>query len=316
MMILRKRVSENFRCPFFMKSRDVSKSGLSESFVIGVIAVVFLLVGYQTATFIHRAAVTKIAADRDSPDTVYVYQEKLLYADAASQPQQPTPEASVVKRVETRPAQHSPRVEAVRNNLPRSQVESFRFNPNTVTVDDLCRLGFSRKQAESIDNYRKKGGMFHRKEDFASSYVVADSVYRRLEPYIDIPLLDLNTADVAALDQLPGIGEWYAKKIVEYRTELRGFSFKEQLMEIYRFDKQKFDALSDLVQVRTPYKYPLWTLPADSLCRHPYIKSMETARSIVFFRDNNPQEKWRVENLEAAGILSKIDAERLARCVL
>ena len=158
--------------------------------------------------------------------------------------------------------------------------------------------------------------MFHRKEDFASSYVVADSVYRRLEPYIDIPLLDLNTADVAALDQLPGIGEWYAKKIVEYRTELHGFSFKEQLMEIYRFDKQKFDALSDLVQVRAPYKYPLWTLPADSLCRHPYIKSMETARSIVFFRDNNPQEKWRVENLEAAGILSKIDAERLARCVL
>ena len=50
------------------------KSGLSESFVIGVIALVFLIVGYQTALFIHNAAVVKIAANRDHPDTVYVYE--------------------------------------------------------------------------------------------------------------------------------------------------------------------------------------------------------------------------------------------------
>ena len=299
-----------------MKSKDVNRSGLSESFVMGVVAVVFLMVGYQTAVFIHRAAVTKIAADRDAPDTVYVYQDRMVYTDAAQPHSDPNPEPSVVKRSEIRYVDHSPRVEAVRNNFPRARVESFRFNPNTVSVDDLCRLGFSRKQAESIDNYRRKGGVFRRKEDFASSYVVADSVYQRLESYIDIPLLDLNAADVTALDQLPGIGEWYAKKIVEYRNELHGYSFKEQLLEIYRFDRQKFDALSDLVEVSAPYKYPIWMLPADSLCRHPYIRSIETARSIVFFRDNNPEEKWTVENLEAAGILSKTDAERLARCVL
>ena len=56
-----------------MKSKEDKKSGLSESFIIGVLALVFLLVGYQTALFIHRAAVTKIAANRDTPDTVFVY---------------------------------------------------------------------------------------------------------------------------------------------------------------------------------------------------------------------------------------------------
>ena len=296
-----------------MKSDETKKSGLSESFVVGVIAVVFLLIGYQTALFIHRAAVTKIAADRDAPDTIVVYQEPPSYmADRSENAKSPEAARNIVKK----PAMHSQRVESVRKNMPRTKVESFRFDPNEVSVDDLCRLGFSQKQAESIDNYRKKGGVFHRKGDFAKSYVVSDSIYRRLESYIDIPLLDLNSADVSDLDQLPGIGEWYAKKIVEYRDQLHGYSFKEQLLDIYRFDRQKFDGLSDLVTVHDPYKYPLWSLSADSLSSHPYIRSREVALSIVLFRDNNPEEKWCVENLYSAGILSQADAERLERCVL
>ena len=277
------------------------KSGLSESFIIGVLALVFLLVGYQTALFIHRAAVTKIAANRDIPDTVFVYKEV------------PQVRETVVVH---KSSNHVPRAQAVRKNTPFRRVESFRFNPNTVSVEDLRRLGFSPKQAESIDNYRKKGGVFRRKEDFARSFVVADSVYHRLEKYIDIPLVDLNDAGIEELDALPGIGEWFARKIVEYREELHGYSFKEQLLDIYNFDQEKYDGLSDLITVRRPYVLPLWELPADSLRRHPYIRDMETALSIVLFRDNNPKDLWKVENLRSAGILPQKDADRLGRCVL
>lgn len=293
-----------------MKSENSKKSGLSESFVMGVIAVVFLLVGYQTALFLHRAASTKIAAHRDAPDTVYIYRDVV---HVGGNEDVPPAERTVEVR---RNAAHQPRAESVRRNMPRKQTETFVFNPNTVTLEDLCRLGFSAKQAEAIVNYRNKGGVFHRKEDFAKSYVVADSVYRRLEAYIEIPLIDLNHADVAELDELPGIGEWYARKIVDYREELHGYSYKEQLMDIHKFDNEKFNALSDLVTVDEPYSYPLWTLSADSLKRHPYIRNYETARSIILFRDNNPKELWSVDNLCVAGILSKKDAERLGRCVL
>jgi DNA uptake protein ComE-like DNA-binding protein len=214
-----------------------------------------------------------------------------------------------------RNSHHSSRAQAVRRNVPYPAPESFRFDPNTATVEDFCRLGFTIKQAEAIDAYRKKGGRFRRKSDFAKSYVVSDSIYRRLEQYIDIPLLDLNTADSTALDDLPGIGGWYASKIIEYRNSLGGYSSKEQLMEIYRFDQQKYDALADLVTVSEPYVYPLWTLPADSLQKHPYIRNYEIARAIVMFRDHNPPDSWTVDNLRTAGIISPESARRMAVCV-
>lgn len=169
-----------------MKEKEKGRGGLQQSFLTGVIALVFLLVGYQTALLVHRAAVVKIAANRDEPDTVFVY----VQGDQSA--------------VEHKTSSHTLRAQNVRSNLPYKSPQTFRFNPNTVSVEDLCKLGFSRKQAEAIDAYRRKGGRFHRKSDFAKSYVVSDSVYRRLEKFIDIPLLDLNKADSAALDALPG----------------------------------------------------------------------------------------------------------------
>lgn len=286
-----------------MRNVEERKSRPSESFVIGVVAIVFLLTGYQTALFVHRAAVLKIAADRDSPDTVFVYMD--------------SPAKPPVK-VERHVAEHNERVSSVRLNTPVKQAESFRFDPNTVSVEDLCRLGFTARQAASIDNYRNSGGRFRRKSDFAKSYVVSDSVYKRLEPYIDIPLIDLNLADSADFDALPGIGGWFASRIVEYRTDLKGYSYKEQLMEIYRFDQKKYDGLKDLVTVSSEYvtPYPLWTLPEDSLKLHPYIRNSETARAIVLYRENSPVSEWTVEKLCAAGIIRPDDAYRLSRCVL
>ena len=310
------------------------------SFKVGAIALAFLILGYQTALFVTRAAGLKLAANRDRPDTVYVYLPSgdLPVGSSTCQPSgdsagplplpaeagpsllrsrgwlragESTPEPV---RIERRNAPHTPRAEAYRRATRR--VESFRFNPNTVSVEDLIRLGFSEKQAQAIDNYRTKGGRFRRKADFARSFVVADSVFRRLERFIDIPKVDLNRADSTALDALPGIGPWFAARIVSYRAELGGYSYPEQLMDIYRFDREKYDALSDLVFCSPPTPFALWSLPADSLRLHPYIRSAQAARSIVLFRDHTPREGWTVAALGEAGILPPEDASRLARCRL
>ena len=286
--------------------KEKERNGISQSFVMGVISLVFLIIGYQTALLIHNSAVTKIAACRDEPDTVYVFRGVVSSAPV-----------STGDSVQRRNASHSPRVQSIREKLPRKHVESFIFNPNTVSVEDLCRLGFTYKQAMAIDNYRKKGGRFRRKEDFARSFVVSDSVYKRLQHYVEIPLVDLNLADSAAFDALPGIGGWFASRMLEYRNQLGGYSYKEQLMDIWKFDKEKYDALSDLIVVSPEHVkyYPLWTLPADSLRLHPYIGDY-AAKGIVLYREHNPRSLWSVDSLASAGVLREEDAARLRRCAI
>jgi len=278
--------------------------------------------------FVHKAAVTRIAANRDRPDTVYVYAspEEIPPLPPVGRNDRERPvgrgpsvissgaEGGVEKspRIERHNAPHSAAVREVRTKLPR-QVESFRFNPNTVSLEDLQRLGFSEKQAQSIENYRLKGGRFRRPADFAKSYVVADSVYARLEPYIDIPRLDINKADSVALLDLPGIGPYFAGIIVQYRTQLGGYSSPEQLMEIYHFDEEKYAALQDLITCSEPEGYALWDLPEADLAKHPHISRSE-AHGIVLFRAHHAPAECTVEALREAGVLSPDHAAALSRC--
>ena len=298
----------------------------SASFLTGVVALVFLVIGYQTALFVHQAAVARIASGRDRPDTVYVIDRTLAEALLAEAPETAagaSPEAfsgSGLTVAEGRRSAAGP--VTVRRNAPHSpeavrlagrRVENFRFDPNTVSAEDLQRLGFSERQAAAILRYRAAGGRFRRKSDFAKSYVVDDSVYEQLAPYIDIPRIDINKADSAAFETLPGIGKYFAARMVSYRAELGGYSCTEQLMDIRYFDAEKYEGLKDLIRCSEPAPYPLWTLPEAELKRHPYIDA-HAAHGIVLYRENNPAERWTVEGLAQAGVLKAEMAEKLARC--
>lgn len=327
---------------------------LPASFKVGAISLVFLVIGYQVALFVHSAGVSRILSHRDAPDTVYVVDAGLARrlaqeeraadsahgggaggaggaahgggaaytggaafsgggyagrdADAAISGDSPG---------YRRNAYHSTQAQQLHRQFARRKVESFPFDPNTASIDDLMRLGFSEKQAQSIDSYRSKGGRFRRASDFAKSYVVADSVYERLRPFIRIPRIDINRADSAAFETLPGIGPFFAAKMVSYREELGGYSYPEQLMDIWHFDREKYDALSDLITLDTTAFAPfgLWRLSEAELQRHPYI-DRHAAHGIVLYREHNPRASWTVEKLAAAGVLGAENAQKLARCRL
>ena len=293
-----------------------NKGSLPASFTTGAIALVFLIIGFEAALFVHKAAVTRLVANRDQPDTVYVYvepeaaEERAVPAEQNSRPMSTSPkEARTVRKN----ASHSPEAVSVREKAAPRLVETFRFNPNTVSVEDLQRLGFSEKQALSIDNYRQKGGRFRRPSDFARSYVVADSVFARLEPFIDIPRIDINRADSTTLLTLPGIGPFFAGKMVQYRTQLGGYSTVEQLLEIWHFDEEKLSGMRDLITCSEAPAFTLWTLPEPELARHPHLSRSE-AHGIVLFRQHHRPDECTLDGLHAAGILSDEHYRRLSLC--
>ena len=65
-----------------------------------------------------------------------------------------------------------------------NEIQYFNFNPNQIDQESWMLLGFSEKQAQSIDKYREKGGYFYKKEDLKRLYVVDDSLYILLEPFV------------------------------------------------------------------------------------------------------------------------------------
>ena len=320
------------------------KGEISRSRATLVVVFVFVVLAYQLALFVYKAAERLLVLHRDVPDTVYVVDSALarrLLADVAvdggpaapaavrgagagaplssgSPRPQPAPAAPAALSFR-RNAPHSERARHIVSTSKYRRVENFRFNPNTVSVEELVRLGFTLKQAQSIDAYRQKGGRFRRKSDFAKSYVVSDSLFRRLEPYIDIPLLDLNLADSAAFDALPGIGGYFARQMVLHRKRLGGsYSDKRQLLEIYHFTQEKMDKIADLIQIDSASMrpYPLWELPVDSLRKHPAIGNYATARSLVFYREHNPLSLWTLQGLLDAAVITPEQYTRLSLCYL
>lgn len=61
--------------------------------------------------------------------------------------------------------------------------------------------------------------------------------------------LDLNTADAAELELLPGIGEVLARRILDYREERGGFLAVEELLNVSGIGDKKFESIKDLVIV-------------------------------------------------------------------
>ena len=70
--------------------------------------------------------------------------------------------------------------------LKRRQTTYFVFDPNKIGVEDWLRLGFTEKQAQSIELYKQKGGKFYRPQDLMRLYVMDEEHYYKLKPFVKI----------------------------------------------------------------------------------------------------------------------------------
>ena len=121
---------------------------------------------------------------------------------------------------------------------PSTPTTLFKFNPNTIGVKEWMQLGFSEKQANSIEKYKAKGGTFRKVEDMKKLYVLSDDDYNRIAPYVEIKKgetvvafstkqLDLNKTDSASLEALPGLGALLTHRILEQRQKAKYKSVEE-----------------------------------------------------------------------------------------
>jgi competence ComEA-like helix-hairpin-helix protein len=179
----------------------------------------------------------------------------------------------------------------------------FPFDPNNIGKDDFEKLGFSEKQSESIVKYREKGKVFKSKQDFQKVFVVSDEMYVHLENWILLPdeetivselneqeiiVIELNTADTTSLQQISRIGNYLAKRIVDYRQKLGGFHSIEQLMEINGINEERFTGIIPYVYVDKG-KIARLDLNKNSFkdfTRHPYFEYY-VVKAIFEYKDKH-----------------------------
>lgn len=284
-----------------MKEGEKQSKGVAS----GMVALVFLVLGFQLAVFVIK--VVERPEKRVEPG-------KTATTDAAD-----TADNSVAS--EAAGVFSEPRAFFRERNVKPERrrersYESFPFDPNTVSLADLQRLGLTLRQAETIDHYRSKGGRFRTKDDFRKMYVVTDSLFARLEPFIKIPKVELNAADSAALVSLRGIGPYYARKILDYRERLGGFLHKAQLLEIEGLDEERLAGFVDDVEIDTTRcsRLDLWHTTDSILARHPYLGE-KGARSITRYKKLYDTTRWTLADLEKEHALPKENIEKLKKYI-
>jgi DNA uptake protein ComE-like DNA-binding protein len=217
---------------------------------------------------------------------------------------------------------------------------AFYFDPNTIPLDSLLLLGFTHKQAMVVINYRQHGG-FRSVEQFLRLSVV--SRHQHLKPFVRIAWrqaaqniaaaakvdssttrsiaaiapIDINHADTMLLKTLPGIGSYLARRIVEYRQKLGGYTTLEQLCEIKYFDPEKLNYLRRRLTIDKSMvvKIPLSKDGIELLRSHPYCGAY-AAKGIAQYAKYSGGAAFTLSDLVQNNIITAEQAQKLSNYVV
>lgn len=215
----------------------------------------------------------------------------------------------------------------------------FNFDPNQIDVSGWQELGLSLKQAQSIVNYRNKGGKFYKVEDLKKMYTISPQMYERLLPYVQLEkqteaypknnfqfekkeyikkaliIVDINSADSAQLDQIKGVGPAFALRILKYRNRLGGFYKKEQLMEVYGVDSVKYTEIKNQVSIGDANlkTININTAVFNDLKDNPYL-SYKQINAIIQYRKQHGKYLG-LADLNKVGILTPLIIEKISRYI-
>lgn len=204
--------------------------------------------------------------------------------------------------------------------IEKRKPKIYPFNPSFITDYKGYKLGMNTQEIDRLLAHRKAGKYINSAKEFQKVTKINDSLLAVLEPYFKFPdwvttknnksnnyyknlkakgakktnneifngeKQDLNTATTEQLKSIYGIGEKLAERIIKYRKVLKGYTFDDQLYEVWYLDKEVANrALERFAVIHKPniIQIDINTAGFKEVLHLPYI-DYELTKKIFDYRD-------------------------------
>jgi len=179
----------------------------------------------------------------------------------------------------------------------------YPFNPNYISDYKGYRLGMSLEEIDRLHEFRKQNKYINTVADFKKVTKINDSLLKVIAPYFKFPdwvieqqknkkqqnlfvvkektfkkneisTSDINLATAKDFATIKGVGEKLSIRIINYRKKLQGFSYSDQLHEVWDLDPEIVEELLKVFTLKQkPYikKVNVNTASFKEVLRNPYI---------------------------------------------
>ncbi|MCL7752903.1 helix-hairpin-helix domain-containing protein [Polaribacter sp. Z022] len=224
--------------------------------------------------------------------------------------------------------------------LENRKPKIYPFNPNYITDFKGEQLGMSIEEIDRLLLFRKTNKFVNSKSEFQKVTKVSDSLLNKISPYfkfpewvtkrnqitsknlyssnnikkISISTSDINKATAEDFKTIRGIGEAYSERIVKYRTKLQGFTYNNQLNEVWGLDQEvvkKVLSVFKIIEKPIIKKVNVNTVSFKDLLKKPYI-DYNLCKKIFEYRD----EVAELQNISELKNISGFPLDKYDRIVL
>ena len=212
----------------------------------------------------------------------------------------------------------------------KKKFKIYPFNPNYISDYKGYQLGLNVDQIDRLLAYREQRLYVNSAKEFQTITKISDSLLQKISPFFKFPewvqkknnnknnqqryipnsrinvseitTVDINKATIKDFTAIEGVDEYISERIIKYRSKLQGFSFKEQLFEVWGLNEQMANKILSTFSIKNKpiiKKVNINTASFKEVLSNPYI-DYELCIQIFDYKDEvaELQSISEIKNIE------------------
>ena len=212
----------------------------------------------------------------------------------------------------------------------KKKFKIYPFNPNYISDYKGYQLGMNVDEIDRLLAHREQRLYVNSAKEFQTITKISDSLLQKISPFFKFPewvqkknnnknnqqryipnsrinvseitTVDINKATLKDFTAIEGVDEYISERIIKYRSKLQGFSFKEQLFEVWGLDELMVNKILSTFSIKNKpiiKKVNINTASFKDVLSNPYI-DYELCIQIFDYKDEvaELQSISEIKNIE------------------